>query len=125
MGNLEILKIFGGDYPTPDGTGIRDYIHVVDLAKGHVAAIEQTIPGTHIYNLGTGRGTSVLQLVNAFERVNKINVPWQIVERRMGDTAICYADPRKAENDLKWKASLTIDDMVRDAWNFSQSSTNK
>lgn len=118
-GELACLSIFGDDYDTVDGTGVRDYIHVVDLAKGHVKAIEKLQPGVHIYNLGTGAGTSVLELVNAFKRVNHIEVPYKIVGRRPGDIASCYADPSKAQEALDWKAELTIEDMVRDAWRFA------
>lgn len=118
-GELACLSIFGDDYETVDGTGVRDYIHVVDLAKGHVKAIEKLQSGVHIYNLGTGAGTSVLQLVNAFKTVNQIDVPYKIVDRRPGDIAACFANPRKAEVELGWKAELTIEDMVRDAWRFA------
>lgn len=119
-GQLEKLSIFGDDYDTIDGTGVRDYIHVVDLAKGHVKAIEKSDKGVNIYNLGTGRGTSVLELVNAFIQVNGIDVPYEIVERRPGDLATCFADPTKAEQELGWKAELDINDMVSDAWKFEQ-----
>ncbi|MGI6114497.1 MAG: UDP-glucose 4-epimerase GalE [Mahellales bacterium] len=122
-GKLEKLKIFGNDYPTVDGTGVRDYIHVVDLAEGHVAAIEKLTEGVHIYNLGTGKGTSVLQLVHAFEEVNVIKVPYEIVGRRPGDIAECYADASKAERELGWKAKRGIKEMVRDAWNFEKNYT--
>ncbi|MGI6727968.1 MAG: UDP-glucose 4-epimerase GalE [Anaerovoracaceae bacterium] len=117
-GKLEKLNIFGGDYSTVDGTGVRDYIHVVDLAEGHVAAIENLDKGINIYNLGTGQGTSVLQLVNAFERVNGVKVPYEIVDRRPGDIAVCYADAGKAKRELGWTAKRSINDMVRDAWRF-------
>jgi UDP-glucose 4-epimerase len=117
-GQLEKLSVFGNDYDTIDGTGVRDYIHVVDLAKGHLKAIENLDKGVNIYNLGTGRGTSVLELVNAFMKVNNINVPYEIVGRRPGDIAICFADASKAEKELGWKAELGIDEMVRDAWRF-------
>ncbi|GEN57847.1 UDP-glucose 4-epimerase [Halolactibacillus alkaliphilus] len=119
-GQLEKLNVFGDDYDTIDGTGVRDYIHVVDLAKGHVKAIENLKDGVNIYNLGTGRGTSVLELVSAFMKVNNIDVPYEIVGRRSGDIAICYADASKAERELEWKAELTIEDMVRDAWKFEK-----
>jgi len=122
-GKLKKLKIFGNDYPTIDGTGVRDYIHVVDLAEGHVAAIEKLTEGVHIYNLGTGQGTSVLQLVHAFEEVNGIKVPYEIVGRRPGDIAECYADASKAERELGWKAKRGIKEMVRDAWNFEKNYT--
>lgn len=119
-GELEKLNVFGNDYDTPDGTGVRDYIHVVDLAKGHVKAIENLDNGVNIYNLGTGRGTSVLELVNAFMKVNNIDLPYEIVGRRPGDIATCYAHAEKAELELAWKAELTIEDMVRDAWRFEE-----
>jgi len=117
-GQLEKLSVFGSDYDTIDGTGVRDYIHVVDLAKGHVKAIENLNDGVNIYNLGTGKGTSVLELVNAFKKVNCINVPYEIVGRRPGDIATCFADASKAEKELNWKAELGIEEMVRDAWRF-------
>lgn len=117
-GQLENLSVFGNDYDTIDGTGVRDYIHVVDLAKGHVKAIENLKDGVNIYNLGTGRGTSVLELVNAFMKINEINVPYEIVGRRPGDIATCFADASKAEKELDWKAELDIEEMVRDAWRF-------
>jgi len=117
-GKLKQLKIFGSDYDTVDGTGVRDYIHVMDLAEGHVAAIEKLTEGVHIYNLGTGRGTSVLELVHAFEEVNQIKVPYEIVGRRPGDIAVCCADVSKAEKELGWKATRGIREMVRDAWRF-------
>lgn len=117
-GQLVKLNVCGNDYNTIDGTGVRDYIHVVDLAKGHVKAIEKLDKSVNIYNLGTGRGTSVLELVNAFIRVNGINVPYEFVGRRLGDVASCFADPSKVEKELGWKANMGIDDMVRDAWKF-------
>ncbi len=119
-GQLEKLSVFGDDYDTIDGTGVRDYIHVVDLAKGHVKAIENLKDGVNIYNLGTGRGTSVLELVNAFMKVNDIDVPYEIVGRRPGDIATCFADASKAEKELGWKAELGIAEMVRDAWKFEK-----
>ena len=119
-GELEILSIFGNDYDTPDGTGVRDYIHVVDLAKGHLKAIEKAVkgPGINYYNLGTGTGYSVLDLVNNFEKVNGVKVPYKIVDRRPGDIASCYADPTKAFKELGWKAELGLEDMMRDSYNF-------
>lgn len=120
-GRLEKLRIFGNDYATIDGTGVRDYIHVVDLAEGHVAALEKLTPGAHIYNLGTGHGTSVLQLVKAFEEANEIRVPYEIVGRRPGDIAQCYADTGKAKRELGWQAKRDIVDMCRDAWRFEVS----
>lgn len=119
-GKLEKLRVFGNDYPTVDGTGVRDYIHVVDLAKGHVAALNNLTEGVHIYNLGTGNGTSVLQLVKAFEEANDIKVPYEIVARRPGDIASCYADASKAERELGWRAELGIVEMCRDAWRFEK-----
>ena len=119
-GKLEKLKVFGNDYPTVDGTGVRDYIHVVDLAEGHVAALDHLTPGVHIYNLGTGRGTSVLQLVHAFEEANGIKIPFEIVGRRPGDIAECFADASKAERELGWTAKRDIFQMCRDAWNFEK-----
>ena len=120
-GELEELSIFGNDYNTPDGTGVRDYIHVVDLAKGHVLAIEKyNTPGVHICNLGTGKGYSVLDIVHAFERVNGIKIPYVIKPRRPGDIATCYADPTRAKEQLGWVAEKNLDDMCRDTWNFAK-----
>ncbi len=117
---LPILNVFGDDYDTPDGTGVRDYIHVVDLAKGHIKALDKTneTVGVSVYNLGTGCGYSVLDLVKAFERVNGVKVPYKIVDRRPGDIASCYADPTKAYEELGWKAELGLDDMMKDSYNF-------
>lgn len=120
-GELDKLKIYGNDYPTSDGTGVRDYIHVMDLAEGHVAAYKHLSKGVHIYNLGTGKGTSVLELVQAFEKANGMKVPYEIVERRPGDIAVCYADVSKAEKELGWKAKRNLIDMCRDAWRFESS----
>ena len=119
-GKLEILSVFGNDYDTPDGTGVRDYIHVVDLAKGHIKALEKSpqLEGIHYYNLGTGSGYSVLDLVHAFEKVNGVTVPYKIVGRRAGDIASCYADSSLAYKELGWKAELGIEDMMRDSYNF-------
>lgn len=115
------LSIFGNDYDTPDGTGIRDYIHVVDLAKGHLKALEWVLNqnGIDAFNLGTGKGYSVLELVNTFKKVNNVNIPYKIVQRRDGDVAICYADINYAKEKLKWQAQFSIDEMVRDAYNFA------
>ncbi|MCI8445443.1 MAG: UDP-glucose 4-epimerase GalE [Bacilli bacterium] len=117
---LKELSIFGNDYDTPDGTGVRDYIHVVDLAKGHIKACETVLKGSGVdaYNLGTGVGYSVLDLVKTFERVNKVAVPYKVVARRPGDIASCYADPSYAFTKLGWKAEKTVDDMCRDAYNY-------
>lgn len=117
-GSLEKLSIFGCDYDTIDGTGVRDYIHVIDLAKGHVKALEKLDKGVNIYNLGTGRGISVLELVNAFIETNGIEVIYEMVGRRSGDVAVCYADSSKAKKELGWVAEKDIHDMVRDAWRF-------
>lgn len=123
-GELDKLRIFGNDYPTADGTGVRDYIHVCDLAEGHVAALEKLVKGVRIYNLGTGRGVSVLQLVKTFERVNGLSLPYEIVGRRPGDIAICYADVTRAEKELGWKAKRSLEDMCRDAWRFEKNYSN-
>lgn len=118
IGRRPFLSVFGNDYPTPDGTGVRDYIHVTDLISGHIAALKklETKPGCIIHNLGTGNGTSVLEMVHRFEAVNGVSVPYRIVARRPGDVASCYADPSKAFEELGWKAVKTLDDMVRDSW---------
>lgn len=120
-GNLKELSVFGNDYNTPDGTGVRDYIHVVDLAKGHLLALnklDKEQKGIYIYNLGTGKGYSVLDLVNTFERVNNIKVPYVIAPRRPGDIASCYSDSTKALKELGWSAEKNLDDMCKDSWNF-------
>ncbi|WP_438495326.1 UDP-glucose 4-epimerase GalE [Paenibacillus sp. IHBB 3054] len=117
-GKMEKLYVFGNDYPTVDGTGVRDYIHVVDIAEGHLAALNNLTEGIHVYNLGTGRGTSVLELINAFEQVNNVKIPYEIVERRPGDIATCYADTSKAEKELGWIPKYDIIDMCRDSWRF-------
>ena len=120
-GELKQLKIFGNDYNTKDGTGVRDYIHVVDLAVGHLKALEKLEKdkqGMHIYNLGTGKGSSVLEIVKTFEKVNNIKVPYEIVERREGDIDECYSDPSKAQKELNFKTKYTLEDMVKDAWNY-------
>ena len=126
VGKRDHLNIFGNDYATPDGTGVRDYIHVVDLAKGHVAAISYLLnnSGTAVFNLGTGRGYSVLEMVHAFEKVNHVRVPYEIAPRRAGDLAICYADPARSADVLGWKAELNQDDMCRDAWNWQSKNPN-
>lgn len=120
VGRRTELQIFGGDYPTPDGTGVRDYIHVVDLARGHIAALDwlRQHNGVHTFNLGTGQGKSVLEVVRAFEAVSGLHIPYRIVDRRPGDIAQCYADPSRAERELGWKAQRSIADMCRDAWNW-------
>lgn len=119
-GKLERLRVFGNDYPTVDGTGVRDYIHVMDLAEAHVAALEHLTPGVNIYNLGTGKGTSVLELVKAFEDANGITIPYEVVARRPGDIAECYADVSKAKRELGWEAKRDIVTMCRDAWRFER-----
>ena len=122
IGRREKLSIFGNDYPTPDGTCVRDYIHVMDLAKGHVAAVKFATEnkGTEVFNLGTGIGYSVMDTVNTFMEVNHVNVPYQIVGRRAGDIATCYADPAKSKEVLGWTAQETLADMCRDSWNWQQ-----
>ena len=122
VGKLERLGVFGNDYPTPDGTGVRDYIHVVDLARGHLKAIEYAAEhkGTEIFNLGTGTGYSVLDIVKAFIRVNNVDIPYDIKPRRPGDIAECYADPAKAKEGLGWTAEYGIDEMCRDSWNWQK-----
>ncbi|WP_110114934.1 UDP-glucose 4-epimerase GalE [Bacillus sp. CGMCC 1.16541] len=119
-GKLDKLRVFGNDYLTVDGTGVRDYIHVMDLAEGHVAALDNLTEGVHIYNLGTGQGTSVLELVKAFEEANDIEVPYDIVNRRPGDIASCYADASKAERELGWTSKRDILAMCRDSWRFEK-----
>lgn len=125
-GKLKELHVFGNDYPTPDGTGVRDYIHVVDLAKGHVKALKAIDDkcGIEVYNLGTGIGYSVLDLVKAFEKANGIKIPYVIDQRRAGDVAACYSDPSKACEKLGWKAELGIEDMCRDSWNWQKNNPN-
>lgn len=126
VGKLPYLRVFGNDYPTPDGTGVRDYIHVVDLALGHLKALEKlsTNPGLVTYNLGTGRGYSVLEVVRAFERASGRKIPYQIVERRPGDVAITYADPSRANRELGWMAERGLDEMCADAWRWQSANPN-
>ena len=121
------LNVFGNDYPTHDGTGVRDYIHVVDLAKGHVAALEysQKHKGCEVFNLGTGQGYSVLDLVTTFEKVNDVKIPYEITDRRAGDIAVSYAETAKAEKVLGWKAEKGIEDMCRDSWRWQQKSSEE
>ncbi len=120
IGKREALSVFGSDYNTPDGTGVRDYIHVVDLAKGHVKAIEKlnSNPGCVAYNLGTGVGYSVLDMVKALEKASGNKVPYKLVDRRPGDIACCYADPAHAEQELGWRAELGLEDMMADSWRW-------
>ena len=127
IGKLKCLGVFGNDYDTPDGTRVRDYIHVVDLAKGHVAAIkkvEETEPGVLIYNLGTGKGYSVLDVVHAFEKACGKEIPYEIKPRRAGDIATCYADPTKAKNELGWVAQYGIEEMCEDSWRWQTMNPN-
>ena len=126
IGKLQKLRVFGGDYDTKDGTGVRDFIHVVDLAKGHVAALRlfEKPCGLQIYNLGTGQGYSVLEMLQAFERAVGKKIPYEIVARREGDIPVCYADPEKAAKELNWRAEKTIDDMCADAWRWQKQNPN-
>ncbi|MCI7606818.1 MAG: UDP-glucose 4-epimerase GalE [Spirochaetales bacterium] len=123
---LDHLNVFGNDYPTHDGTGVRDYIHVCDLADGHVKALKaiENNCGVAIYNLGTGTGYSVLDVVKAFEEANDLKIPYEIKPRRAGDIAVCYSDPAKAERELGWKAKYTLLDMCRDSWNWQKNNPN-
>lgn len=124
-GKLQKIGVFGNDYPTPDGTGVRDYIHVVDLARGHVAAIAKLRePGVHIYNLGTGNGYSVLDMIHAFEKACGKKLPYEIKSRRAGDVPACYASSKKAEEELGWKAQYDLEDMCRDQWNWQKNNPN-
>jgi UDP-glucose 4-epimerase len=126
VGKLQELKVFGNDYPTEDGTGVRDYIHVVDLARGHLKAVEKVLSseGVEAYNLGTGVGYSVLDMVHAFEKATDKSIPYKMVERRSGDIATSYANPKKAEAELGWKAEKTLDDMCQDAWRWQSQNPN-
>ena len=126
IGRLSQLSVFGNDYPTPDGTGVRDYIHVVDLAIGHIKAIERIKRerGVLTYNLGTGQGYSVLEMINAFEQASGKQIAYQIVARRPGDIAACWADPAYAANDLGWKAERTLQDMMQDTWRWQSNNPN-
>lgn len=126
VGKLPELRVFGNDYDTHDGTGVRDFIHVVDLANGHVKAIEKVMNfnGVRAYNLGTGNGYSVLDLVKTFEKVTGVKIPYKIVDRRPGDVAKCYADPSRANEELNWKAEKNLEDMCRDAWRWQMNNPN-
>ncbi|MBR3060027.1 MAG: UDP-glucose 4-epimerase GalE [Oscillospiraceae bacterium] len=125
VGKLEKLHVFGKDYETPDGTGVRDYIHVMDLARGHAAALQAIrAGGVEVFNLGTGRGYSVLELVAAFEAASGVKIPYVIDPRRPGDIAVCYADPKKAERVLGWRAERDLGDMCRDSWNWQRNNPN-
>lgn len=121
IGEIDCLNVFGNDYDTEDGTGVRDYIHIMDLAKAHINGLkklENDKKGMHIYNLGTGKGVSVLEMINTFEKVNNVKINYKITERRPGDIAECYADPTKAFKELNWKAIYNLEDMCRDAYNY-------
>lgn len=126
IGRREYLNVYGDDYDTPDGTGIRDYIHVVDLARGHVVAIDymENHTGESVFNLGTGRGCSVLEVVHAFEKANSVKVPYRIAPRRAGDLAVCYCSPEKSASVLGWRATKSIEDMCRDTWNWQTKNPN-
>ncbi|AGO15585.1 UDP-glucose 4-epimerase GalE [Glaesserella parasuis] len=126
VGKLQQLSVFGCDYETHDGTGVRDYIHVVDLAIGHLKALEkhQDDAGFHVYNLGTGTGYSVLDMVNAFEQANDIKVPYKLVDRRPGDIAVCYSNPQKALEQLGWKTQYDLTQMMKDTWNWQKNNPN-
>lgn len=124
VGKLEKLMVFGDDYSTVDGTGVRDYIHVVDLARGHVAALDHSKKGAHAYNLATGNGVSVLQLAASFKKASGKDIPYEITDRRPGDIAACYASPEKANQDLGWKTEKTIDDACVDAWRWQSQNPN-
>ena len=126
VGKRDHLSIFGNDYPTPDGTGVRDYIHVVDLARGHVAALGYALEhtGTEVFNLGSGKGVSVLELVNAFRRATGVDIPYEIAPRRPGDIAACWADPAKAESVLHWHTEKSVEDMCADAWRWQKNNPN-
>ncbi|MGE6487394.1 UDP-glucose 4-epimerase GalE [Paenisporosarcina sp. NPDC076898] len=126
IGKLKELQVFGSDYSTVDGTGVRDYIHVVDLAKGHLKALEKVMfsNGVDAFNLGTGTGYSVLEIIEAFEKASGINIPYRIVDRRHGDVAICYADSTKAKNELDWIAKRGINEMCQDSWKWQEKNPN-
>ena len=126
VGKLPELSVFGNDYPTVDGTGVRDYIHVVDLAEGHLRALEalQTRTGAHVWNLGTGQGYSVLEMIQAFELASGRKVPYKVSPRRSGDIATCFADPSKAQQDLGWSARRGLPQMMQDAWRWQQQNPN-
>lgn len=124
VGKLPHVNVFGNDYDTPDGTGVRDYIHVVDLARGHVAALENSTKGVETYNLGTGKGVSVLELIEAFSEAAGKNIPYQVTERRPGDIASCYADPSKAERQLNWRAEKSIAEACQDSWRWQSQNPN-
>ncbi|MGO0804000.1 GDP-mannose 4,6-dehydratase, partial [Clostridioides difficile] len=126
VGKLKELSVYGNDYPTHDGTGVRDYIHVLDLAAGHVKALQklEENPGLVVYNLGTGKGYSVLDLVKAFSKASGKEIPYKIVGRRAGDVAMCYADSSKAEKELGWKAKYELEEMCEDSWRWQSMNPN-
>ena len=124
VGKLQSVGVFGNDYDTPDGTGVRDYIHVVDLARGHVAALQHMKAGTNVYNLGTGSGTSVLEIIKAFSKACSRDLPYEIKPRRAGDIAACYADCSKAERELGWRAKLSIEQACADSWRWQSQNPN-
>ncbi|MDU4961120.1 MAG: UDP-glucose 4-epimerase GalE [Sporomusaceae bacterium] len=125
VGRLDALQVFGSDYPTPDGTGVRDYIHVVDLAQGHLKALEHMqTPGRYVFNLGTGKGYSVLDVVKAFETATGSQIPYRLAARRSGDVPACYADPAKAAKELDWTAQKDLTDMCRDSWRWQLNNPN-
>ena len=126
LGKLECLSVFGNDYPTHDGTGVRDYIHVVDLSQGHIKALEKIMntKGVEAYNLGTGTGYSVLDVVNAYSKASGVDVKYKIAKRRPGDIAECYADPTKSKNELGWSAKLDLNKMCEESWNFTKKNPN-
>ncbi len=126
VGRLQKLSVYGGDYPTPDGTGVRDYLHVVDLAVGHLRALDKLKqnPGCRAWNLGTGHGYSVLDVIKAFEKASGLKIPYQIVERRTGDAAQCYSDPTLAKNELGWVATMGIEEMCADSWRWQSKNPN-
>ena len=126
MGKLAKLSVFGNDYHTKDGTGVRDYIHVVDLAKGHLKALDRILfsSGVSIYNLGTGQGYSVLEMIEAFKKASHKDIPYELVDRRPGDIASCYADPSRAKDELGWSAERDLDRMCTDAWRWQSNNPN-
>lgn len=124
VGKLQSVGVFGDDYDTPDGTGVRDYIHVVDLARGHVAALQHMKAGANVYNLGTGSGTSVLEIIKAFSKACGRDLPYEIKPRRTGDIAACYADCSKAERELGWRAELSIEQACTDSWRWQSQNPN-
>ena len=126
VGKMEYLGVFGNDYETHDGTGVRDYIHVVDLALGHIRALESLhkTKGSNAYNLGAGKGYSVMDIINAFEKANGIKIPYKVMSRRPGDIATSYADPSKAEKELNFKVKIGIEEMCRDSWNWQKNNPN-